>query len=217
METDQTVQTDPGAEVGDESPMKEAVAFEAETNAAVKALDALSAALAAGLSSRLEQLNAPLEQEAEVKAAEARTLRASHGQLQPRVAAQQRILALEIDQAIAAGRDDEAEAKRRESASLTANLEKILADAKACEGRVQELQIEQSGNLGQVPREMFPLIRESCVSVEIALAKLLDTVADELLGHGVPGRFLTDLTPDEKGWEKVWFERLRSWFGGRRV
>ena len=110
------------------------------------ALEELSGELVDKLFGELNVLNEPKAQEAKEQAAKARTLRESHESLQHRVAAQQRVLAAEMDRAIAEGRDADAEARRQESVGLGQNLRDIQTQASACDRRVQELEAEQKRN-----------------------------------------------------------------------
>lgn len=192
------------------------------------ALEELSDELVDKLSGTLNALNEPLAQEAEEQAAKAQTLRESYGSLKPRVEAQQHILAGEIYRAIAEGRDDDAEARRQESAALEQNLRNILDQASQADERVREISAGQQQNYRKVFEQTYPQIKESTVAVAIALARLLDKVYDRVLRFeaesGLPSngqsfvkpKHRVDLTPDERGPEARYFQSLRLWFGGRQ-
>jgi hypothetical protein len=191
-------------------------------------LEELGNALVDTLSGELNALNEPLAEERAEQAAKAWTLRESHEQLKPRIEAQVRILAGEIDKALAEGRDADAEAKRQEGAELQSNLGNILSQAEACERRVQEREAEQQRNYRVVFESAYPKIRHGIISAEIALATLLDKVWDSILrfdaesglpSHGqslVKTKHFIDLTPYESGPEGRYFASLRKWFGGGR-
>lgn len=202
--------------------------FQEKADAASKAIEALGVALTDdGLFGRLDEINRPLQQEAEEHAARAKTLRESHQELQPRVESRVRVLSREIDAALSEGRDEDADEKRQESTGLKAKLKNILSEADACERRGQELAERQKQNYRAVFEETYPAIRENTVAVEIALVALLDKVWGDLQRFGqesglmvglsplVRPQHQADLTPRESGPEKVWFGKLRDWFGGR--
>lgn len=194
-------------------PMAEAVANVAGW------LDGLGDVLADALPSRLRELNEALAREEQAAQEKAQALRASAAQLQPRVAAQQRLLAREVDEALAEGNDTRAQAKRAEMAELDASLARIQKDAEASEGRARRLAAEQAENGRRVWEEEFPRICESCHAAEIALVDLLDRVwaACERFGaqtgENVGLKHWAALSPPEHGPD---WPRLRAWFGGRR-
>ena len=123
-------------------------------------------------------------------------------------AAQQRVLAAEMDRAIAEvmtprPKKDERDRGAREEPS------DIQTQASACDRRVQELEAEQKQNYLTV-FESYPEIRESTAAVAIALAKLLDKVWSSITRFeaesGLPlegkpfvtGGHRLDLTPEIK-------------------
>lgn len=194
-------------------------------------LEELADEITGKLCSDVSAINAPLMWEAEQQTEKARSLRAQHAQLTPRVQASGRIIDREIDELIAQGGD--AEAKRQERAELETNLAAILAQAEACERRAAELRAECGQNYVLVYNMNFPQIRESCIAAELALVnKLLNPVWAGLLRfQGESGllngdklvMFVPDahrdlLTPEDRGQEKLPFQKLMSWFGfgGRR-
>lgn len=171
----------------------------------------------------LAALNGPLEKKHANQTAQARTLRESHQQLQERVAARKRVLAVEIDRALSEGRDDDAEAHRQEGAGLEQSLKDILAQAEACEARAGELAVEMSRNYRAVFERVYPEITQSVIAAEIALLKMLDAVKAGLIQYESKSRLslltnqhFLDLTPRDYGPEKRYFESLRRWFGGRQ-
>lgn len=173
-----------------------------------------------GLFKRLEGVNGPLEEEARQLANKAAALRQSHRDLQPRVEAQVRLLGAEIDRAIAEGRDSDAEAKQRESAELSQNLEKILGDAEACDQRAQELDAEQQRNYRRVFSETYPALREATSAAVVALIGLLDVAWNGLLQYQQQSGLTNlvrvdhklDLTPRESGHEAGFYLKMRAWF-----
>lgn len=189
-----------------------------------------------GLFERLGQATADMRKEASDKGAEAERLRRSHSELTPRIEAKLRILDGEIDAAVAAGRDDEAQGKRDEARNLKSNLEQIPEQVRACESRVTALQSQQRQLARRIFEESYPEIRKSLVQVELSLVNLLDRVWDEMNRYAretdnearlaMPGQphvpalvtmiHKVNLTPYDTGLEGHTFARLLEWFGGRR-
>ncbi len=218
-----------------ESPNPQTVAeqdSEASPLEVVKmAHEELAESLTGKLFDTVSGLNAPLSKERDAKETEARTLRTQHTELQPRVEAQQRILAGEVDRAVAEGRDDDAEAKRQESAELQNNLGNILAQAESAEQRVKELARKMGQNYIEVYKSHFPEICSQCILAEMSLVfQLLNKVWSELLRYqGESGLLRGDppivfcpdshkqlLTPDDRGVGRLQWQSLADWFGGGR-
>ncbi len=197
--------------------------FEERTSAATMALAELQQALVQTLFTRLEEATASSRKEAAAKAGEAATLRASHAKLCGRVEAQSRVLAREIDVAVAGGDDTQAAGKRAEIKQLTDNLADILARANAAEHRLHEIVQEQQQLTREVSEKSFEEIRRALVSVQQGMVALLDGTWAGIERYaeqsGLPGLVSetrrVDLTARERGEEKPLFYRLLHWFGGR--
>jgi len=179
---------------------------------------------------QLETLNAPVESEMSAQSELAAELRAKHSKLQPRVAARQRLLTVELDKAVADGQQKDAARLKKEIAESGKELKELDSAANRCENRVNAL----AGRIAPRSKELFtatyPCIRDSLVIVEKGVCELLDGVwadlqkyaqENNLQGDGFASRPLIsemmrcDLTARDRGPESNLFARLRYWFGGR--
>lgn len=193
----------------------------------------LQRVLIESLFERWTKQTAHLRAEAQEKASEAEELRQRHATLKPRTEARIRVIAYEVDKAIAEGRDSEVGALRGEAAKLTQDLADLLAQAALCDARVGALREKQRQLARRIFEESFPEIRKPLVAAQQALCDLLDGVWDDLERYqsetGLQGsvqpyrrgllipELRADLTARDKGSEGELFQRLLQWFGvGRR-
>ena len=194
------------------------------TDEALIALQTLSKKLSSYLSEQLAEVNGPLAQQVSELEDEAERLRADYERFRPRVASERRTLASDADRAYAEGHDAIAESKRQKAADSETRLQNILRRAEECERKAGELVERQRQNYKRVFAECYPTISDATVNVSISMVEMFDSVWAAILRHesmsGLPEFVRTShklsLTPAEHGEEKLWFESLRKWFGGRR-
>jgi chromosome segregation ATPase len=189
--------------------------------------------LTEGLFERWTNQTGHLRAEAHAKAEESAALRQRHATLKPRTEARIRVIAYEVDKAIAESRDSEVAGLRAEIVEITKNLADLLAQADACDERMGALREKQRQIARRIFEEAFPEIRKPLVAAQQALCDLLDGVWDDLERYqsetGLQGsvqpyrrgllipELRADLTARDRGPEGTLYQRLVGWFSpGRR-
>lgn len=191
----------------------------------------LQRVLIENLFERWTKQTAHLRAEAQEKASESAELRQRHTTLKPRTEARIRVIAYEVDKAIAESRDSDVNALRGEAAKLTQDLADLLAQAALCDERVGALREKQRQLARRIFEEAFPEIRKPLVEVQRGMCNLLDGVWEGLERYqsetGLQGsvqpyrrgllipELRADLTARDRGPESAVFQQLVQWFAFR--
>jgi seryl-tRNA synthetase len=182
------------------------------------------------LTEAFQSVAAPLDAEAAHLITEIQTLSKSRDELTPRLAARRRLLAIEIDQCIAAGNDAEAAAKRSQAEEEEKRLRDLGEKINQYGDRCAAIGAQKSRLAKEIFESAYSLFPVATFSLLGATVDLLDGLKQGMFDYaestGISGDFpnqlpksyhIGNLCPTElPGSDRVLSRRIDNWFGPAR-